>query len=210
MVTDPPYGVEYDADWRNRALRRDGTPIAGRAVGKVSNDDIADWAPAWRLFPGDVAYVWHAGRRASEVQRSLEGVGFQIRSQIVWAKNNFAIGRGDYHWQHEPCWYAVRDGKTGHWAGDRSQTTVWDIDKPMKSDTGHSTQKPVECMARPMRNNSRPGAAVYDPFCGSGTTIIAAEQLHRRAYGIEIEPKYVAVILQRYLDATGTRPEKER
>jgi hypothetical protein len=90
------------------------------------------------------------------------------------AKNNFAIGRGHYHVKHEPCWYAVRKSGTGHWAGDRSQTTLWQIDKNLKSETGHSTQKPVECMRRPIENNSSPGQAVYEPFCGSGTTIIAA------------------------------------
>jgi DNA modification methylase len=202
MVTDPPYGVEYDANWRNEALA-----ASERAIGKVQNDEMADWTPAWRLFTGDVAYIWHAGRRASEVQRSIEAVGFDIRCQIVWAKNMFAIGRGDYHWQHEPCWYAVRKGATGHWAGDRSQTTLWQIDKPMKSETGHSTQKPLECMARPIRNNSNVGDLVYEPFSGSGTTIIACEQLGRKCRAIEISPAYVAVALQRWVDATGKTPK---
>ena len=84
--------------------------------------------------------------------------------QIIWAKSHFPIGRGDYHVQHEPCLYAVRKGKTGHWSGDRKQTTLWQIDKPIKSETGHSTQKPVECMKRPIENNSSPGQAVYEPF----------------------------------------------
>jgi DNA modification methylase len=208
MVTDPPYGVEYDADWRNQALRSDGTTSDGRAVGKVENDDRADWVEAWRLFPGDVCYVWHAGVRAGEVQRSLEDAGFKIRSQIIWAKNNFAIGRGDYHWKHEPCWYAVRDGATGHYVGDRSQTTVWEIDKPMKSETGHSTQKPIECMAKPISNNSNTGESVYEPFCGSGTTLIAAEQLGRKCYGIEISPKYCDVIIARWEKLTGKTATK--
>ena len=90
------------------------------------------------------------------------------------------IGRGDYHWQHEPCWYAVRKGKRGHWAGDRKQTSVWAIDKPQKSETGHSTQKPVECMRRPIETIQKPGDAVYEPFSGSGTTIIAGEMTGRR------------------------------
>lgn len=198
MVTDPPYGVEYDADWRNKALRSDGSAIGGRAIGKVSNDDRASWGPAYNNFNADVAYVWHAGRHAKEVQESLEEVGFVIRCQIIWAKNNFAIGRGDYHWKHEPCWYAVRDGKTGHYCGDRSQTTLWEIDKPQKSETGHSTQKPIECMAKPIRNNSVSGDAVTDPFLGSGTTLIAADQLGRICYGMEISPAYCQVILERY------------
>lgn len=195
MVTDPPYGVEYDADWRNHALRADGSPPNGRAIGTVENDDKADWTEAWKLFPGDVAYIWHAGRRASEVQQSIENAGFVIRCQIIWAKQQFAIGRGDYHWMHEPCWYAVKDGKTGHWGGDRTQTTVWAIDKPQKSETGHSTQKPIECMQKPIANHTCP--EVYEPFSGSGTTFVAAQNLKRKCYGIEISPAYCAVILER-------------
>lgn len=129
--------------------------------------------------------------------------GFKPRSQIIWAKSNFAIGRGDYHWHHEPCWYAVKNGKTGHYAGDRKQTTLWQIPKPQKSETGHSTQKPVECMKRPIENNSSPGQAVYDPFSGSGTTIIAAEMTGRSCYAIELSPAYVDVAVKRWQDFTG-------
>jgi DNA modification methylase len=199
MVTDPPYGVEYDADWRNRADRANGKPDGARAIGKVKNDDVADWTPAWLLFGGDVAYIWHADRRASEVQRSIESAGFTIRCQIVWAKQQFVISRGDYHWKHEPCWYAVRNGATGHWGGDRSQTTLWEIDKPVKSETGHSTQKPLECMARPIRNHE--SEFVYDPFLGSGTTMVACQNLNRKCRGLEISPEYCSVILQRMTDA---------
>src|SRR5580704_7035642 len=119
--------------------------------------------------------MWHAAMRVGQSKESLEEAGFALRAQIIWAKNNFAISRGHYHFQHEPCWYAVREGSTGHWCGGHKQTSVWHIDKPQKSETGHSTQKPVECMKRPIENNSSPGQAVYDPFVGSGTTIIAAE-----------------------------------
>jgi DNA modification methylase len=209
MVTDPPYGVEYDADWRNKAVRSDGTAIAGRAVGKVLNDDKADWREAWALFPGDVAYVWHAGLFAGVVAESLMSCEFKLRSQIIWAKSNFAIGRGDYHWHHEPCWYAVRNGKTGHYAGDRKQTTLWQIAKPQKSETGHSTQKPVECMRRPILNNSSPGQAVYEPFSGSGTTIIACEETGRACYAIELNPAYVDVAVKRWQDFTGQQATLE-
>lgn len=212
MVTDPPYGVEYDANWCNEATRSNGKSISGRAVGKVLNDDRADWTDTWKLFPGDVAYVWHAGVFAGDVQTSLTAAGFQIRSQIIWAKQQFAIGRGHYHWQHEPCWYAVRESGTGHWVGGRKQTTLWQIDKPQKSETGHSTQKPVECMKRPIENNSNPSDWVYDPFLGSGTTLVAATITARRCLGIELNPAYVDVIVRRWealegkaatLEATG-------
>jgi DNA modification methylase len=207
MVTDPPYGVGYDADWRNKAMRADGSPSDGRAVGKVLNDDKADWSEAWALFPGDVVYVWHAGNMAHIVADSLLASGFGIRAQIIWAKSQFVIGHGHYHPHHEPCWYAVREkqGATGHWNGDRKQSTLWQIDKPRKSETGHSTQKPVECMQRPIENNSSPGQAVYEPFSGSGTTIIAAEMTGRSCHAIELNPAYVDVAIKRWQDFTGKK-----
>lgn len=200
MITDPPYGVEYDADWRNKAQRADGTKIGGGAIGKVSNDERADWSEAWVLSPSVVAYVYHGGKFAGIVQKSLEECGFVIRNQIIWAKNNFAISRGDYHWKHEPCWYAVKEGENAQFVGDRSQTTVWNIDKPMKSDTGHSTQKPVECMLTPIKNHE---GDVYDPFGGSGTTLIAAEQANRTCYMMELSPAYADVIRKRYCKHIG-------
>ncbi len=209
MVTDPPYGVEYDADWRNKAIRADGSPSDGRAVGKVENDDRADWREAWALFPGDVAYVWHADLHARAVVESLEATGFQMRAQIIWAKSRFAIGRGHYHFQHEPCWYAVRKGGTGHWAAGRDQTTLWQIPHT-KSETGHSTQKPVECMRRPIENNSSPGQAVYEPFSGSGTTLIAAEMTGRACRAIELSPQYVDVAVRRWQQFTGQSAKLER
>ena len=113
------------------------------------------------------------------------------------------ISRGNYHWQHEPCWYAVRKGKAGRWNGSRTKSTVWTIPKSNASETGHGTQKPVECMKRPMENNSSPGQAVYEPFCGSGTTIIAAEMTGRAAHAIELDPAYVDVAVQRWQAFTG-------
>jgi DNA modification methylase len=203
MVTDPPYGVDYDPDWRNRVHRKDGTLVGGLAVGKVENDDKSDWRAAWALFPGDVAYVWNAGLFSPSVFESLLAVGFDIRAQIIWAKSNFAIGRGDYHWQHECCWYAVRKGKRGRYNGDRTQSTLWDIAKSQRLETGHSAQKPVECMKRPIENNSLAGELVYDPFVGSGTTMIAAETTGRLCRAIELYPPYVDVAVLRWQNFTG-------
>ncbi len=197
MATDPPYGVEYDPEWRAKA----GVNRNRSKLGAVQNDDRADWRAAWTLFPGDVVYVWHAGKYAATVQQSLESCGFEIRSQIIWAKDRFALSRGNYHWQHEPCWYAARNN--AHWSGDRSQSTLWQIKSREDDGHGHGTQKPVECMRRPMLNNSNPGQVVYDPFLGSGTSIIAAETTGRLCYGLEINPAYCDIIVQRWQEFTG-------
>jgi DNA modification methylase len=199
MVTDPPYGVEYDPSWRNQA----GAAKTKR-TGKVLNDDRADWREAWSLFPGDVAYIWHGALHAATVADSLIAADFAIRSQIIWAKDRLVLSRGDYHWQHEPCWYAVRTKGKGHWAGDRKQTTLWQIaNKDQDAATVHGTQKPVECMRRPILNNSSPGQAVYEPFMGSGTTLIAAETTERICYGVELNPVYVDVAIERWQAFTG-------
>lgn len=199
MVTDPPYGVAYDPNWRNQA-----GASATKRTGKVLNDDRADWREAWALFPGDVAYVWHGALHATTVADSLIACGFNIRSQIIWAKDRLILSRGDYHWQHEPCWYAVRTKGKGHWAGDRKQTTLWHIShRDQDAETVHGTQKPVECMRRPILNNSSPGQAIYEPFMGSGTTLIAAETTGRTCLGIELNPAYVDVAVARWQNLTG-------
>jgi DNA modification methylase len=211
LVTDPPYGVDYDPNWRERAgLGRQ------RQSGTIPNDDRVDWSQAYVLFPGDVAYVWHAGVNASEVAAGLEAMGMRIRAQIIWAKQHFALGRGDYHWQHEPCWYAVREGKSSHWCGDRSQSTLWQVSNlnPFggsreETATGHGAQKPVELMRRPILNNTRSGEVVYDPFLGSGTTLIAAQLTDRICYGLEIDPRYVDVIITRWQSLTGSKAKLE-
>ena len=200
MVTDPPYGVEYDPAWRNEALSGQKT----KRTGMVLNDDRADWREAWALFPGDVAYVWHGALHAATVAESLVACGFDIRSQIIWAKERLVLSRGHYHWMHEPCWYAVK-GKA-HWSGDRKQVTIWNIpSKGQDADTIHGTQKPVECMKRPMENNSSPGQAVYEPFSGSGTSIIAAEITGRACLAMELNPAYVDVAVKRWEDFTGEK-----
>jgi len=221
MVTDPPYGVKYDPKWRLEA----GVGSAGAATGVVLNDDRADWREAWALFPGDVAYVWHAGAFAHVVADSLASCRFQIRAQIIWVKTRHVLSRGHYHPQHEPAWYGVREGaqdhwgfvpehevaaysvrtgKTAGWHGGRKQSTVWFIEH-LKSETGHGTQKPVECMKRPIENNSSPGQAVYEPFSGSGTTLIACEITGRVCHAIELNPAYVDVAVKRWQAFTGKR-----
>ena len=162
-------------------------------------------------FRGDVAYVWHAGVHAVEAAVSLQKAGFDIRSQIIWAKQHFVISRGNYHWQHEPCWYAVRKGKSSRWRGDRTQSTLWEVPNlnPFaggnrdEAATGHGTQKPIELVRRAVLNHTERGEAVYDPFLGSGTTLVAAELTGRAAYGLDIDPHYVDLTIHRWEQLTG-------
>jgi DNA modification methylase len=207
LLTDQPYGVQYEPAWREEAGLGEQ-----RQTGLVQNDDRVDWTAAYRLFPGDVAYLWHAGVHAAEVAAGLESCGFRIRAQIIWVKQHFALSRGDFHWGHEPAWYAVREGKSSNWCGDRKQSTVWQVPNlnpfgGSKEDvaTGHGTQKPVEIMRRPILNNTRSGDIVYDPFLGSGTTLMAAELTGRICLGLEIDPSYVDVIVRRWQASTGDK-----
>jgi DNA modification methylase len=212
MVTDPPYGVKYDPEWRDSA----DLGVGERSRGKVENDDKVDWTDAYSLFTGTVAYVWHAGIYSPEVAQHLRNCDFEIVSQIIWVKQHFALSRGDYHWQHEPCWYVVKKGHKHNWQGARDQATTWDIlnnnsfgnSNPEKT-WGHGTQKPVECMARPIQNNSKPNDYIYDPFGGSGTTLMACEKLGRKCLMMEISPLYVDVIIKRWQEFSGKKATLE-
>lgn len=195
MVTDPPYGVEYAPDWRHAANLNNS-----QRVGRVTSDDRVDWSAAYAHFPGRVAYVWHAGRYVAELMLSLAAAGLTPRATVIWRKPTIVIGRGHYHWQHEPLLVATRERSGLKWRGGDDQSTVWEISNRIQDSEHkslHGTQKPLECMGRPIRNHGTADDAVYDPFLGTGTTIVAADRLGRPAYGLEIEPVYMAVILER-------------
>ena len=198
MVTDPPYGVNYDSSWRYKA----GISTKDGAFGKSANDDQNNWQAAYVLFPGRIAYVWMSSLALPVAASGLDACGFIPRSLIIWDKGRIVIGRGHYHWRHEACWYAVKKGAQAHWKGGRKASTLWEIDNPRKSETGHSAQKPVECMQRAIHNHR---GDVYDPFVGSGTTVIAGEQEGRTVYALEIEPTYVDVTVRRLEDFTGQK-----
>ncbi len=206
MVTDPPYGVNYDANWRNVAAAEGKLAYAARRVSPVVNDDRADWSEAYQLFDCDVIYTWSPpGDYLILTGQAVQAAGYEIRNQIMWRKPHFPISRGHYTYQHEPCWYAVKKGSISHWIGDANASTVWEIALDKNVEGGHSTQKPLECMARPIRNHN--AAIIVDPFAGSGTTAVACEQLQRQCRMIEISEKYCAVILQRMTDL-GCTPER--
>ncbi len=216
MITDPPYGVNYDPKWRATTTRSDQKWFGARAVGQVKNDDRVDWKAAFELFPGSVMYVWHASWFTHDVAQSIIDCNFDLRSLIVWAKQHFAISRGHYHYQHELCWYGIRQKSTAHWTGDRKQTTLWQIanrspfgGEVEDTSTNHGTQKPVECMRRPMANHGEPGDLVYDPFLGVATTVVAAHQTDRACYGMEIDPSYVDTSIVRIQNITNLVAKRE-
>lgn len=210
MVTDPPYGVKLDMSWRNEAKGGKNNENV------VKNDDRADWYDTYVLFPGSIAYVWHASAFTDVVMANLRDAGFEVKQQIIWRKNVFVLGRSNYHWQHEPCWYAVKKGAKSNWKGDRKQTTVWDCASPnMSNSTGsddkteHPTQKPVELFIRSINHHTNPGEYVYDPFAGSGTLMVACEKTNRRALMMELDPKYCDIIIQRYENYSGKKAVRE-
>jgi len=190
--------------------------IEGHRNTTLSGDTRVDWSEAFALVPSlEVGYVWHAGFHAAEVVAGLVRIGFEIASQIVWDKGLFAMGRSWYHWGHEPCWVVRKPGVPNLYIGERNQSTVWRAPSPKMIMGGsdeekqdHPAQKPVVLSEIPIRNHLRLGEVVYDPFLGSGTTLVAAETLGRRCYGLEIDPKYCQVIIERWQGLTGRTAER--
>lgn len=205
MITDPPYGVKYEADWRATAKGRKKTER--EQTSNLKNDDEADWYDAYVLFPGSVAYVWHASAFTDVVMDGLRRSGFEIKQQIIWNKNVHALSRSDYHWKHEPCWYAVKPKGERNWKGGRSQMTVWDVKSVIfeGGKTAHPTQKPVEIYTRGLEHHTSPGEYTYEPFGGSGTAIIACEKTNRRSLTMELDEKFVDLIINRWQEYTGKK-----
>jgi DNA modification methylase len=217
LVTDPPYGIELDSEWRDRAGLNGGGPEArylkrteGHRNTSISSDTRADWSEAFALAPSlEAAYVWHASKFTREVLDGLLKIGFVHHQQIIWNKGRTVLTRTHYWFQHEPCWYVRK--KNAAWYGKPGEnSTIWDSPSPKFSMGGsdedkfdHPTQKPVELMRRPILNHTRRGELVYDPFLGSGTTLIAAAATGRLCCGLEIDPKYVDVIIGRWQQGTG-------
>jgi len=220
LVTDPPYGIELDSEWRDRAgLNGCGAAepsymkhrTEGHTQTTISGDTRADWSEAFELVPSlQVAYVWHASVFTREVLNGLERIGFLYPQQIIWNKGRVVLTRTHYWYQHEPCWYVRK--KRAPWYGKpgSENATIWDSASPKfimggsgEEKFDHPTQKPVELMRKPIRNHTIPGEAIYEPFCGSGTTLIAAEETGRNCYGVELDPKYVDVIVRRWQSFAG-------
>ena len=219
MVTDPPYGIELDSEWRDRAGLNGCRPAepgylkqrtAAHTTTRISGDARADWSEAFALVPSlQAAYVWHASQFTTEVLAGLLRIGFPHHQQIIWNKGRTVLTRTLYWFAHEPCWFVRK--KNAPWYGKAGQnSTVWDSPSPkfLMGSSGedkfdHPTQKPVALMRRPILNHTKRGELVYDPFLGSGTTLAAAELARRVCCGLELDPKYVDVIVQRGQELSG-------
>ena len=219
MVTDPPYGIKLDSEWRDRAGlnphgRAQASYMKGRTEGhhntSISSDTRPDWSEAFALVPTlEVAYVWHASVFTREVLDGLLRIGFLYPQQIIWNKDRAVLTRTHYWYGHEPVWYVRK--KNAPWYGIAGEnSTVWTCASPKfimggshEDKFDHPTQKPVELMRRPILNHTQRGEWVFDPFLGSGTTLAAAELTGRWCCGLELDPKYVDVIVQRWQQLSG-------
>lgn len=197
LLTDPPYGVDYAG---GTGMKIENDKLAGEEFLHFLADafDAANEV----MKPGAVFYIWHADSNGSIFRNACDMVGWQVRQCLIWVKNALVMGRQDYQWKHEPCLYGWKDGASHLWASDRKQTTVLEFDKPKKNDI-HPTMKPVPLFDYQMKNNTKGGDIVLDLFGGSGTTIIAAEQNGRRGFCMELDPKYVDAIIDRWQTFTG-------
>lgn len=226
LLTDPPYNVNYEGG-TGMKIQNDSMP--DEKFRAFLKDALA---PAFKaLKPGAAWYVWHADSEGFNFRAAARDCGERTRQCLIWVKNSLVLGRQDYQWQHEPCLYGAKgpeapeltetvqrqhetaiygwtEGAAHTWNNDRKQTTVLYFDRPSKS-SDHPTMKPVALFAYLMQNSTPRDAAVYDPFMGSGTTLMAAEQLGRVAYGMELDPRFVDVIVRRWETMTGQKATRQ-
>jgi DNA modification methylase len=225
LITDPPYGIELDSEWRDRAGLNGCGPAEpsymkkrtqGHTETSISGDTRADWSEAFELVPSlQIAYVWHASIYTREVLNGLVRIGFLYPQQIIWNKGRTVLTRTHYWYAHEPCWYVRK--KNAPWFGKAGEnSTIWDSPSPKfimgasdETKFDHPTQKPVDLMRRPILNHTKRGELVYEPFLGSGTTLAAAELTERSCCGMELDPKYVDVIVQRWEELSGKKATLE-
>ena len=197
VLTDPPYNVNVE-----------------ETAGKIKNDNMADEDFYNFLFAAFVnmeqameqdasIYVFHADTEGLNFRKAFAAAGFYLSGCCIWKKNALVLGRSPYQWQHEPCLYGWKKGGKHNWYSDRKQTTIWEYDRP-KASKDHPTMKPVALMAYPIQNSCMSNCIVLDPFLGSGSTLIACEQTDRICYGIELDEKFMDVIVKRFIEQTGS------
>ncbi len=215
-LTDPPYNValgmnETPEEAKKRNRRTDGLIVQNDSM---SDDKFRQFlidvfvAADTVMKPGAVFYIWHADSEGYNFRGACHEIGWKVRQCLIWEKSSLVMGRQDYQWMHEPCLYGWKDGSAHLWNSDRTQTTLLKFDKPSRNPE-HPTMKPVELFSYQLTNNTKGEDIVLDNFLGSGTTLIAAQKTGRRCFGIELDPKYVDVIVQRYVDYTGIEEVKK-
>ena len=203
LITDPPYNVAYEGKTKD-ALKIQNDSMDNDSFRQFLKDAFATADAVMK--PGAVFYIWHADSEGYNFRGACFDNNWKVRQCIIWNKNTMVMGRQDYQWKHEPCLYGWKDGASHLWASDRKQTTVIDFNKPQRNGE-HPTMKPIGLFDYQIKNNTKPGDVVLDLFMGSGTTIMACEQNGRIAYGLELDPKYVDVIINRWETFTGKKAE---
>lgn len=197
LMTDPPYGVSFKSS--------DGLTIQNDSI---KGDDFYQFLLTSfknivdNMESGSAAYVFHADTEGLNFRRAFQDAGFHLAGCCIWVKNSLVLGRSDYQWQHEPVLYGFLQNGKHKWFSDRSQTTVWNFDKPKKN-KNHPTSKPLDLLGYPIGNSSQANAIVVDTFGGSGSTLMACEQMNRICYTMELDEKYASVILRRYVEDTN-------
>ncbi|MDH4201392.1 MAG: DNA modification methylase [Phycisphaerae bacterium] len=217
VFCDPPYNVNYGATMKDTLRGKDGHKNrAGSKPGrKILNDNLGDNFGAFLKAAcqqivdhcSGAIYICMSSSELDTLQEAFRSVGGHWSTFIIWAKNTFTMGRADYQRQYEPILYGWPEGAKRYWCGDRNQADVWEVNKPRKNDL-HPTMKPVELILRAVTNSSKQGAIVLDPFMGSGSTLIACEQSNRTCYGMELDPGYCDVVVQRWEEFTGNKAER--
>ena len=202
VLTDPPYNVAYEGKTKD-ALTIENDNMGDKEFYKFLYDFYV--AAGAYTKPGGAWYVWHADSEGANFRQAMKDAGILVKQCLIWVKNTMVMGRQDYQWKHEPCLYGWKSGAAHQWYADRKQTTVLEFQKPSRN-AEHPTMKPVELFAYQIKNSSKVGDKILDPFGGSGTTMVACEQLNRKAYIVEFDPRYCQVIIDRMkkLDPTLT------
>ena len=202
-VTDPPYNVGYTGGTKDALTiqndKQEDSAFRQFLSAAFTNMDVA-------MKPGAVFYIWHADSEGYNFRAACKEAGWQVRQCLIWNKNQLVMGRQDYHWKHEPCLYGWKEGAAHLWASDRRQTTILCFDRPQKN-AEHPTMKPVALLAYQIANNTKGEDIALDLFGGSGTTLVACEQLGRKCYMMELDPKYCDVIIKRWEELTGNKAE---
>lgn len=204
-LTDPPYNVAYTGKTKD-ALKIENDSMDDSSFRQFLVDafSMADTV----MLPGAAFYIWHADSEGFNFRGACRDVNWQVRECLIWSKNAFVMGRQDYQWKHEPCLYGWKDGAAHKWYSDRSQTTVIECERPNRNGE-HPTMKPVKLFKYLIQNSTKPGDLVLDSFGGSGTTLVACEELGRKARLMELDPAYCDVIIKRWQNMTGLEATRD-